>query len=78
MTTEFLLEVLSLGREGEFRKSLSAFAIFHVPTAQNNQYAKVAYLGEAYSATFHNIQNCKIMNLCCVSHQVCGNLLQLQ
>lgn len=59
------------------KKPLPAFAVLQVPTAQNNQYATVAYLGEPYSVTFHNIQNCE-MNLCCIRHQVSGNLLQLQ
>ena len=49
---------------GVQRKPLPAFAVFQVPTAQNNQYTKVAYFrvacskllqlyfGVAYSATF--------------------------
>lgn len=39
MTTEFLLEDLSLG-----------ICCFQVPTAQNNQYAKMAYFGVVYAA----------------------------
>ena len=47
------------------RKSLPAFAVFQVPSAQSSQYTKVAYFGVAcpellqsyfkvtYSATFH-------------------------
>lgn len=38
VTIKFLLENLSSGGEGEFRESLSEFAIFHVPIAENNKY----------------------------------------
>ena len=31
------------------RKRLPAFAVFQMPTSQNNQYAKVVYFGVAYS-----------------------------
>ena len=64
---ESLLEYLSLGQKKKKevqRKPLPAFAVFQVPTVQNNQYTKVAYFrvacsellqlyfGVAYSATF--------------------------
>ena len=63
---ESLLEYLSLGKKKKEvqRKPLPAFAVFQVPTVQNNQYTKVAYFrvacsellqlyfGVAYSATF--------------------------
>ena len=49
-TIEFLLEHLSLGRWGVQRKPRIGLAVFQVPTAQNNQHTKVAYLGLAYSA----------------------------
>lgn len=44
MTTEFLLEDLSLGQtRGIQRKPFPAFAVFQVTTVQNNRYAKVTY-----------------------------------
>ena len=55
MTIEFLLEALSVGRQGTFRESPShpTFAPFQAPTAQNNQYTKGPYFGVAHSATLH-------------------------
>lgn len=39
------------------RKSHSAFSIFQVPLAQNNQNTKTAYLGVAYSATLQPLRS---------------------
>ena len=36
---------------GVQRKPLSAFAVYQVPTAQDNQYSKAAHFGVTYSAT---------------------------
>ena len=38
---------------GVERKPLPAFAVFQVPIAQNNQYAKVTYFEVTYSAILH-------------------------
>lgn len=43
MTTEFLLEDLSLGNKGCQGKPLPASAVFQVFSAQNNQCTKVSY-----------------------------------
>lgn len=50
MTVDFLLEDLSLGRE-----SISAFAIFQVPKAWNNQCVKAAYFRMACFEFLHNL-----------------------
>ena len=48
MTIEFLLEDLSISQiRAVQRQSLPAFAIFQVPTDQNNQYTKATYFGVA-------------------------------
>jgi len=43
-------------RLGVQRSYLHVFALFHVPTAQNNQRAKVACFIVAYSATLHQLR----------------------
>ena len=51
--TSFTWECYVLFSEGkgEMRMLFLASAVFRVPLAQNNPYAKVAYFGVAYSAT---------------------------
>lgn len=44
-TTEVLEGDLFLGRGGYSEKASPTLAVFQVPSAQNNQYATVAYLG---------------------------------
>ena len=52
LTIEFLSEAPSFRQmKAEFRESFSAFAVFQVPTTQNNQYMKVAYFEVTCSAT---------------------------
>lgn len=56
ITTEFLflLGDPSLSRwEGVQRKPLPALALSQIPSAQNTQYTKVAYLGVAYPERLH-------------------------
>ena len=43
LTTEFLLEGLSLGRWGELRESISLHLVFLSAYGSNNQYTKMAY-----------------------------------
>lgn len=50
MTSGFLMEDLSLGRLGSSEKVSWYICCFQGPTAQNSQYAKVAYFGLVYSA----------------------------
>lgn len=60
MTTEFLLEDVSFKIKvirGDQRKPVLAFAVFQVPTTQNNQYIKVAYFGGAYSTILQPFVN---------------------
>lgn len=42
----------ALGRKKRGQRSLLALTVFQIILAQNNAYAKVAYLGVAYSANF--------------------------
>ena len=53
MTLEFFLENLSREIRRVQRMPWPAFAVFQVPIAQNNQYAKV-YVEVTYSATAHS------------------------
>ena len=50
ITTEFIGGSVFREIRGVQRKPLLKFAVFQVPTTQNNQYARVTYFRVSYSA----------------------------
>lgn len=58
---------LLLGRRREVREpALTAFAVFQVSSAQNNQYAEVAYFGVACSESLQSVIYVPKMNVLCI------------